>query len=142
MDMTGKILHSYFRKIKYAGLWKKVFMTSGDSKFKSIMYGTTTRNGEPVLCSMKNLTRPTAQRFERALDRLRQRYGVSGGFTSEPNMIAIRNGPKMSFDLNSLKMFNEDLNTLEVFAFSHDEAEKFSGQLLLDTASRLPTLLK
>ena len=89
---------------------------------------------------MKNLT--TAQRIERALDRLRQRYGVSGGFTSEPNIIAIRNGPKVSFDLNSLKMFNEDLNTLEVFAFAHDEAEKLSGQLLLDTASRLPTLLK
>ena len=89
---------------------------------------------------MKKLT--TAQRIERALDRLRQRYGVSGGFMSEPNIIAICNKPKMSFDLNSLKMFNEDLNTLEVFAFAHDEAEKLSGQLLLDTASRLPTLLK
>ena len=36
-------------------------------------------------------------------------------------------------------MFNEDLNTLEVFSFARDEAEKLSGQLLLDTASRLPT---
>ena len=90
--------------------------------------------------SMKNLT--TTQRIERAFDRLRQRYGVSGGFTSEPNIIAIRNGPKVSFDLNSLKMSNEDLNTLEVFAFAHGEAEKLSRQLHLDTASRLPTLLK
>ena len=90
--------------------------------------------------SMKNLT--TAQRIERALDRLRQRYGVSGGFTSEPNIIAICNGPKVFFDLNSLKMFYEDLNTLEVFPFAYDEAEKLSGQLLLDIASRLPTLLK
>ena len=89
---------------------------------------------------MKKLT--TAQRIERALDRLRQRYGVSGGFTSKSNIIPIRYGPKVSFDLNSLKMFSEDLNTLEVFAFAHDEAEKLSGQLLLDTASRLPTLLK
>ena len=88
---------------------------------------------------MKNLT--TAQRIERALDRLWQRYGVSGGFSSEPNIIAIRNGPKVSFDLNLLKMFNEDLNTLEVFAFAYDEAEKLSVQLLLYTASRLPTLL-
>ena len=67
---------------------------------------------------------------------------MSGGFTSEPNIIAIRNGPKGSFDLNSLKMFNENLNTLEIFVFAYDEAEKLSGQLLLDTASRLPTLLK
>ena len=89
---------------------------------------------------MKNLS--TSQRIEKALDRLRQRYGVSGGLTSEPNIIAIRNGPKVSFDLNSMKMFNEDLNTLEVFAFAHDAAEKLSGQLLLDTANRLPNILK
>ena len=48
----------------------------------------------------------------------------------------------MSFELNSLKLFNEDLNTLEVFAYAHDEAEKLSAQLLLDTANRLPVLLK
>ena len=42
----------------------------------------------------------------------------------------------------SLKMFNEDLNTLEVLPFAHDEAEKLSGQLLFDIASRLPNVLK
>ena len=39
-------------------------------------------------------------------------------------------------------MFNEDLNTLEVFAYAHYEVHKLSGQLLLDTAGRLPNLLK
>ena len=34
-------------------------------------------------------------------------------------------------------MFNEDLNTLEVFAYAHN-----FGHLLIDTANRLPSLLK
>ena len=89
---------------------------------------------------MKNVS--TSTRIEKALDRLRQRYGVSGGLTSEPKIIAIRNGPKVLSDLNSLKMYNEDLNTLEIFAMAHDEVEKLSGQLFLDTASRLPHVLK
>ena len=39
-------------------------------------------------------------------------------------------------------MYNEDLNTLEVFAYAHDKYNKLSGQLLLDTANRLPSALK
>ena len=42
----------------------------------------------------------------------------------------------------SLKAFNEDLNTLEVFAYAHDQIDKLSGQLLLDTANRFPGNLK
>ena len=42
----------------------------------------------------------------------------------------------------SLKAFNEDLNTLEVYAHAHDELDKLSGQLMLDTANRLPGVLK
>ena len=68
---------------------------------------------------MKNMS--TSRRIEKALDRLRQRYGVSGGLTSEPKVMAVRNGPKVSFTSTSLKLFNEDLNTLEVFAYVHDE---------------------
>ena len=83
----------------------------------------------------------TPQRIEKALDRLRQRYGVSGGLTSEPQIISIRHGPKVVFTSASLKSFNEDLNTLEVFAYAHDKAEKLSGQLLLDVANRLPGVL-
>ena len=48
----------------------------------------------------------------------------------------------MVFNVSSLKSFNEDLNTLEVFAYAHDAVEKLSGQLLLDVASRLPGVLK
>ena len=89
---------------------------------------------------MRGLT--TSQRIKKALDRLRQRYGVLGGLSSEPKVMAIRNAPKVTNDLPSPKMFDEDLNTLEVFAFAHDEAEKLSGQLLFDIASRLPNVLK
>ena len=89
---------------------------------------------------MKNVS--TSTRIEKALDRLRQRYGVSGGLTSEPKIIVIRYGPKVLGDLNSLKMYNEDLNTLEIFAMAHDEVEKLSGQLFLDTTTRLPHVLK
>ena len=76
------------------------------------------------------------------LDRLRQRYGVSSGLTSEPKVIAIRHGAKVNFTASSLKLYNEDLNTLEVFAYAHDEYNKLSGQLLLDTANRLRSALK
>ena len=81
---------------------------------------------------MKNMS--TAQRIEKALDRLRQRYGVSGGLTSEPKIIAIRHGAKIAFNSTSLKSFNDDLNTLEIYAYAHDEYHKLSGQLLIDTA--------
>ena len=92
------------------------------------------------LAPMKSLS--TSERIEKALDRLRQRYGVSGGLTTEPEIIDIRHGSKVVFNVSSLKSFNEDLNTLEVFAYAHDEVEKLSGQLLLDVASRLPGVLK
>ena len=65
-----------------------------------------------------------------------------GGLTSQPKVVAVRKGPKVAFNLTSLKLFNEDLNTLEVFAHVHDEVEKLSGQFMLDTVSRLPGTLK
>ena len=84
----------------------------------------------------------TSQRIEKAIDRLRQRYWVSGELSTEPQIIAIRNGPKVIFNSASLKSFNEDLNTLKIFAYAHDEVEKLPGQLLLDVANRLPGVLK
>ena len=84
----------------------------------------------------------TTQRIEKALERLRQRYGVSGGLTSEPKVKEIRNGTKVAFNIDSLKQFNEDLNTLEVLAYAHNQVDKLSGQLLLDTAKRLPNIMK
>ena len=89
---------------------------------------------------MRGMT--TAQLIEKALSRLRQRYGVTGGLTSEPKIIAIHRGPKVSHTSVSLKLFNEDLNTMKVFAYAHGEYNGLSGQLLLDTANGLPNLLK
>ena len=85
---------------------------------------------------------PTPQRIEKAHDRLRERYGVSGGLTSESQIISIRHGPKVVFTSALLKSFSEDLNTLEMSAYAHDDAEKLSGQLLLDVANRLPGVPK
>ena len=88
----------------------------------------------------KNMT--TQQRIDRALERLRQRYGVPSGFVSEPKVAEVRNGSKVTHTVSSLKSFNEDLITLEVFAYGHNQVEKLSGQLLLDTVNRLPVNLK
>ena len=90
--------------------------------------------------SMRGMT--TAQRIEKAWNRLRQRYGVTRGLTSEPKIIAIRHGPKVSLTSASLKLFNEDLNSMEVFAYAHGVCNRLTGQLLLDTANRLPNFLK
>ena len=65
----------------------------------------------------------TFQRIEKELDRLRQRYGIFDGLTLEPQIISIRREPKMVFTSASLKSFNEDLNTLKVFAYAHDKAK-------------------
>ena len=64
------------------------------------------------------------------------------GLTSEPKIIEIRNGSKVTLNSTSLKHFNEELNTLEVFAHAQDEIDKLSGQLLLDVANCLPVFLK
>ena len=50
----------------------------------------------------------------------------------------IRTGSRVAMSVASLKAFNEDLSTLELDALAHDELDKLSGQLMLDTANRLP----
>ena len=84
----------------------------------------------------------TSERIEKALERLSERYGVPGGLTAEPAIVDIRNGSRVLHNIVSLKKFGEDLNTLEVFAYAHNDIEKLSGQLLLDVANRLPGVLK
>ena len=54
---------------------------------------------------MKSMT--TAVRIEKALDRLRQRYGVSGSLTSELKVKAIRNGVKVAFNSNETNHTNK-----------------------------------
>ena len=76
------------------------------------------------------------------MDRLRPRYGVSGGLTLEPKVAKIRTGRRVAISVASLKAFNEDLNTLKVYAHAHDELDKLFGQSMLDTPNRLPGLLK
>ena len=92
------------------------------------------------LAPMKSVT--TSDLIEKALDRLRQRYGVSGGLTTEPHVIEIRNGEKVTYNVSLLKAYNEHPNTLEVFAFAHDEFGKLPGQSLMNVANRLPGVLK
>ena len=53
------------------------------------------------LAPMKNMS--TSPGIKKAIDRLGQRYGASGGLTTEPQIIAIRNGPKVIFKSASLK---------------------------------------
>ena len=84
----------------------------------------------------------TSERVKKALERLSERYGVPGGLTAEPAIVDIRNGSRVLHNIVSLKKFREDLNTLEVFAYAHNEIEKLSGQLLLDVANRLPGVSK
>ena len=86
----------------------------------------------------------TSERVEKALQRLSKRYGVPGGLTVEPAIVDIRNVSRVLHNVVSLKKFREDLNTLEVFAYAHNEIKKLlvSGQLLLDVANRLPGVLK
>ena len=54
----------------------------------------------------------TAQQIEKALVRLRQRYGVSGGLTTDLQIIDICLGLRVVFNTASLKSYNEDLNTV------------------------------
>ena len=49
----------------------------------------------------------TYERIEKALDRLRQRYGISGGLTTKPQVIEIRNGAMVAYNVSSLKAYNE-----------------------------------
>ena len=94
----------------------------------------------PFIAPMRCMS--TAQQIKKALARLRQRFGVSGGLTTEPKIIDIRLGPRVVFNTASLKSYNEDLNTSEVFAYAHDEVEKLSGQLLMNVVNCLPGVLK
>ena len=65
-----------------------------------------------------------AQQIEKTLVRFRQRCDVSGSLTTKPQINDIRVMLRMMFNTASLKSHNEDLNTLGVFAYMHDEVKK------------------
>ena len=98
----------------------------GDERWLEVL--TVSGIGQPrvmvnfFIVPMRNMS--TAQRIEKALYRLRQRYGVFGGLTTEPQRIDICLGPKVMFNIASLKSYNEDG---EVFAYLPDEVEKICG---------------
>ena len=73
---------------------------------------------------------------------IRCKRWVSGGFLSEPKVLDICKGSKITHSITSLKPFNKDLNMLEVFAYAHDQEKKVSGKLLLNTANHLSGNLK
>ena len=75
----------------------------------------------------KNMT--TQQRIDRALERLRQRYGVLRGFVSESKVAEVRNGPKVTHTVSSLKSFKVNLHS---FRFSFVFIRFFTFLLLLD----------
>ena len=68
-------------------------------------------------------------RMKKALDRLRSRYGINGYLTSESKIMAILHGVKVSYTATSLKLYNEESITLEVYAYATDKYEKLFGQL-------------
>ena len=86
-----------------------------------------------VFAPMRNIS--SSKRIERALDRLNQRYGLSGGLTSEPKITKIRTGSRVAMSVVSPQGFNEDLKTFEVYAHAYDKLDKLFGQLMLDTAN-------
>ena len=97
------------------------------------MHWSASRNGHFVFAPTK--TTSTSKRVDRALYPLRQRYSVSGRLTSEPRIAKIRTGSRMAMSVASLKAFNEDLNILRVYAHAHDQQDKLSGKLMMDTAN-------
>ena len=89
--------------------------------FRSSCIGQSSEMVNLFIAPMRCMS--TVQRIEKALDCLRQRYGVSGGLTTEPQIIDIHLGPRVVFNIALLKYYKEDLNTSEVFAYAHDEVE-------------------
>ena len=87
-------------------------MSKSQNDERKLEVQRTSCSGQPhemvnlFLAPIKNMS--TSQRIEKAIDRLRQEYGVSGGLITESQIIAIRNGPKVIFNATSLKSFNED----------------------------------
>ena len=54
---------------------------------------------------MRGLSTSERVEKEKALERLSERYGVSGGLTAEPAIVDIRNGSRVLHNVVSLKKF-------------------------------------
>ena len=77
------------------------------------------------------------------LNRLAQRFGVSGGFLNEPEARKIRNAPKMSnTSVDAWRAFKDELTQCFVFAHSYKQPDQLEGRIVFDLALRLPTYAK
>ena len=77
-----------------------------------------------------------------ALNRLRQRFGISGGFLNEPSG-KIRNVPKMTdTSVDAWRLFKDELTQCFVFAHSYKQLSQLEGRFVVDLARRLPTYAK
>ena len=78
-------------------------------------------------------------RIEMSLERLSQRFGVRGGFLSEPEIRKYRYGNKLvSSSANIMKEFKDQLDQCLLYARAYNQREKLVGSFVLDWAKRLP----
>ena len=90
---------------------------------------------------MKSLS--TLQRIEKALDRLRQGYGVPSGLTSEPKIIEIRNGSKVTLNSTSLNLDYLTKIGSDVNRPKFDTLRKFvAGEQRVSTSDYAQTFFK
>ena len=77
------------------------------------------------------------------LNRLAQRFGVSGGFLNEPEVRKIGNAPKISnTSIDAWRAFKDELTQCFVFAHSYKQPGQLEGRFAVDLARRLPTYAK
>ena len=94
--------------------------------------------------TIANLTSDTPglsekDRIEMSLERLSQRFGVHGGFLSEPEIMKYRYGNKLvSSFANIMKEFKDQLDQCLLYARACNQREKLEGNFVLDLAKRLP----
>ena len=78
-----------------------------------------------------------------SLERLSQRFGVEGGFLSEPEVRKYRYGAKLSSSsANSMREFKDQLSQCLPYARAYDKRDKLEGCFVLDLAKRLPAEVK
>lgn len=83
------------------------------------------------------------QRIEKAIARLRLRFGAINGFLSERKIQDIRRSPKIAnLNVASLKAFQEQLDLCEVYARAHGQMSKLDGKLVFEMTSKLPVYAK
>ena len=103
------------------------------------MRWSTARNGESVLCPYEK--HDHCSTYWKSSWPAPAALGYVEWFNVKAyRVIVVHLGAEVNFTASSLKMYNENLNTLEVFGYAHGEYNKLSGQILLDTANHLPSL--